>query len=228
MIDRRFVAVLLVAVVAVFALRSVMSNTPAPPAESPVSIDPRLADRLTPTAAAARTVSTDDVDDVITTSTTVTTAEASSTTPVDLVELVQARRPTIEVIETPDHEDDGERDPTGERGSATIEQTAADLVVAGWTWRFDDDDTRHLEALALVADTAVVDALAPEPAEGQRRIDAGEVSWVIVRGINVDGPQATVRFDQHVVTSTSSETVTARKVLVTVDAGAVVVVEVTL
>ncbi len=100
--------------------------------------------------------------------------------------------------------------------------------MAVWSWRFDDPGSRQFDAIGLLADDETVSALTAAPKELQRRIDVGQVSWVIIRSIDVDGAQVTVRFYQHLVDVSSVEVVTARTVIVSMEDRTVVGVEVVL
>jgi hypothetical protein len=140
--------------------------------------------------------------------------------------LVESRRPAIDAVQVPpghDH-DDGEIAVSAAQAAAPIEQVAAELVVAGWTWRFDDAATRQVDAITPLATGDAIEMLAPSIDELARRAEVGEVSWVIVRDSSVDGARATVTFDQHVVTSSTAETVTSRTVVVDVVVGVAVAV----
>ena len=229
MVDRRLLAVLIIVAVGVFAGRAALSGSPDPPTESEVSSEPTPA---APIDTALRAVEQPESRPTLNVDAPEANEpfEASPPPAADIVDVVGARRPTIDMVEEEhgDHPHDGERNPTGSSDANAVEVIAADLIVAGWTWRFDDSDTRQPDALASLADSGTIDALVPAPAERQRRFDACEVSWVIVRGISVDGTRATVRFDQHVISSSSAELVTARSVIVTIAEGLAVDIEVVL
>lgn len=129
--------------------------------------------------------------------------------------LLDAARPPLASVEVID---DGEHAAHNEPESS-VGGTAASVVVSAWTWRFDDTAGRVRTQLNSSASEAVIAKLAPTPEQETARASTGEVSWVIVREIAVDGPVATVMFDQHLVTSTDAETITARSAVITVADG---------
>lgn len=241
MIDRRLVILAALIAVGVFALHGAMTGPSDSVAESSssdrtVALDPPVEATVgTPSSAL------DSVDNQppITTmpepaaSAPVTGPDTVPAIPSPVLEvemLVESRRPSIDAVQIPpDHDhDDGEFAASGSQGAAPIEQVAAGLVVAGWTWRFDDAATRQVDAITPLATGAVIEMLAPSIDELHRRADVGEVSWVIVLNISVDGARATVTFDQHVVTSSAAgstaETVMSRTVVVDVVVGVAVAV----
>lgn len=130
----------------------------------------------------------------------------------ELVDLLDAARPPLIAVEVAD---DGEHAAHNEPESS-VGGTAASVVVSAWTWRFDDSAGRVRTQLNSSASEAVIAKLAPTPEQETERASAGEVSWVIVREIAIDGSVATVMFDQHLVTSTDAETITARSAVITV------------
>lgn len=130
----------------------------------------------------------------------------------ELVDLLDAGRPPLIAVEVVD---DGEHAAHNEPDSS-VGETAASVVVSAWTWRFDDSAGRVRTQLNSSASEAVIAKLAPTPEQETARASAGEVSWVIVREIAVDGSVATVMFDQHLVTSTDAETISARSAVITV------------
>ena len=130
----------------------------------------------------------------------------------ELVDLLDAARPPLIAVEVVD---DGEHAARNEPDSS-VGGMAASVVVSAWTWRFDDSAGRVRTQLSPSASEAVIARLAPTPEQETQRASAGEVSWVIVREIAVDGSVATVMFDQHLVTSTNAETITARSARITV------------
>lgn len=230
MIDRRPLAVLVIVAAGVLVGRIVLSEPPDRPAEPEV-----IAAQTLTASATSRPLATDSAPPGSAENVTVTEAAERAQAPptaaidsVDVVDVVEARRPTIDRIQTEHdlHPDDGEQIATGGGNATTVGQVAAELIVVTWTWRFDDSNSRHRDALASLADGETIDALLAAPEERQRRIDAGEVSWVIIRDVSVDDSRAMIRFDQHLLTTLSTEVVTARFAVVTVVAGLAVDVEV--
>jgi hypothetical protein len=246
MIDRRLGVVAVLVAVGVFALHGALTGAPDSVAESSttdraIALDP-------PAEATVGTPSSalDSVDDQPPITTRIPEPAASARVPVlvtvpdavpaipspvlEVEMLVESRRPAIDEVQVrQDHDhDDGEFAASGSQGAAPIEQVAAGLVVAGWTWRFDDAANRQVDAITALATGDAIEMLIPSTDELARRADAGEVSWVIVRDIRVDGSGATVTFDQHVVTSSlagsTAETVTSRTVVVDVVVGVAVAV----
>ena len=96
---------------------------------------------------------------------------------------------------------------------------AVAVVMAAWTWRYDDPTDRTRDALTPIATADVVDQLAPTPTESARRAADAEVSWAIIRNVDTDNSSVTVTFDHHLVTTASPETVTRRLAMVMVDDG---------
>lgn len=231
MLDRRLLAGIVVAVVVVFGARQTLSSdAPATGHDSataaPVRGDVPMAttssaraNNSTPTPGAAPVTQ----PTVVTTS--VPAVEVSSpTTAVGLIDLVEAARPTLppgEIV------DDGHAHHDHGIDHTDASTTATQVVVAAWTWRFDATGERLANRLHGLATNAVVASLIPDEAERVRRVDAGEVAWVIVRNVQVGDDVVTVFFDHHVVTSTKAEAITSRQALVTVaDEQAIRVVEV--
>lgn len=227
MIDRRPLAVLVIVAAGVLVGRIVLSEPPDRPAEPEV-----IAAQTLTASATSRPLATDSAPPGSAENVTVTEAaeraQAPPTAAIDSVDVVEARRPTIDRIQTEHdlHPDDGEQNATGGGNATTVGEVAAELIAVTWTWRFDDSNSRHRDALASLADGETIDALLAGPEERQRRIDAGEVSWVIIRDVSMDDSRAMIRFDQHLLTTSSTEVVTPRFAVVTVVAGLAVDVEV--
>lgn len=223
-IDRRIFAAVLVVVVVGFGLRSATTADTADQSESAASISESRAPLPVTAGAATGGTPTSVVEQPPSPSTTVPITAVALPDTIEQAEvkiLVDSRRPTIDATEPPEdgHHDDGElMSPAGQPVPDT-EQIAATVVVTGWTWRYDDSDTRQAEALEPVASPALVALLVPSTEELQRRVENNEVSWVIIRDIAVSDNKATVSFDQHLVTSSTAETVVARTVAVTTAVG---------
>lgn len=136
-----------------------------------------------------------------------------STTEAELSDLVAAGRPPLSDVEVVD---DGHVHRHHHAPDEHASWAATTVVVSTWTWRFDDTPDRLREQLAGIASNDLIAQLSPTPEQAAERAAAGEVSWVIVRAVTVDGSIATVRFDHHLVTSAAPETVTSRTVTVTI------------
>ncbi len=226
MISRRVLIAALVAVLVAIGARNTLSTESSAPIEADSST-PDTGGAAELTSPSQRSVSASKVvtsDGPFPTPQDSTPTTDTSSPSVELLDLVDAARPPLadnEVV------DDGEHDPTHGQPATTAEM-AASLVVSVWTWRFDDRAGMVREQLAGLADDALIERLAPTPEQQAARTASGEVSWVIVRDVTVDASVATdssvatVMFDHHLVTSTTSETITARVVDVTiVDARAI-------
>ncbi|MEL6894390.1 MAG: hypothetical protein AAFP84_22560 [Actinomycetota bacterium] len=149
------------------------------------------------------------------------TTDVDGEEPTDILELLDAARPTVPADPIVD---DGH--PHARADTRPDEVTATSLIVAMWSWRFDDPaDNTHVE-LRRLADADLIERRATTPAEIARRIEYGEVAWVIVRNVDTTGSTVTVRFDQHVVTSRNAETITTRIATVTIEDGIAVAVQV--
>ena len=136
-----------------------------------------------------------------------------STTKPELADLVAAGRPPLSDVTVVD---DGHVHRHHHAPGEHASWAATTAVVSGWTWRFDDTPDRLREQLASIASNDLIAQLSPTPEQAAERTAAGEVSWAIVRAVTVDSTIATVRFDHHLVTSTTPETVTSRTVTVTI------------
>ena len=135
----------------------------------------------------------------------------------EVADLVESRRPAIDqtVVPADHHHHYGQHSAHG--GGTDVEHHAGELIVAGWSWRFDDPATRQRDAVSRHATSDVVALLAPSEIELQRRAAASEVSWVIIRSLAVAGNEVTVVFDHHIVGSGSPESVTSRSVVIVVE-----------
>lgn len=222
---RHLILPILAVVLAVIGTRSFIANDSSTSDKRTVvpHDDTQIGDptpRVAPTSPSRQPPATSATDTVIAapppTIGTATETTDTSTPGVELVDLVDAARPSMDVVEIVD---DGHHHPTHGTHSTTVGATAVDVVAAVWTWRFDDQDGRLRTRLDGVVTESLIDRLAPTPHQQIERVEAGEVSWVIVRDITVDGPTARVVFDQHLVALTTAETITERSVAVAVVAG---------
>jgi len=218
MVDRRILAAAVAIVVVVLAFVDATAGT-ATPATEPSQTSREAA--IAPAQVNAATPVPPSAQPATSTSTTTTPpieviepAGVVPSTVNEVADLVESRRPAIDAIPLPaDHyHQDG-----AQEASDDVARHAGELVVAAWSWRFDDDATRQADTIGPLAADTVIDALVPTDSELARRRAEAEVAWVIIRGINAAGDQVTVVFDHHVVTSTTPETVTSRSVVVVVE-----------
>lgn len=219
MIARRLLIVTMVALLVAVGVRTAVTTEPSTPDEA---VAATLDDTRADLAVNSRTPQTESTTTLLETSggaasTPVRSAAmpttVTSSPSVELIDLVDASRPSLTVAKVVDN---GEHDPTQGEPDTSVGAIAAEVVVSAWTWRFDDSEGRVGSQLVGLANDAVTEALAPTPQEQVARAGRGEVSWVIVRDVTVAASVATVMFDQHLVTSTTAETITARVAVVTV------------
>lgn len=219
MVDRRILAIGVAIFVVVLAVGTAMTGPAATPDEQPGAAQEVAAAPAPVSADTPIPPATQLADQSSTTTASAETIEPAGAVPVtvnEVADLVESRRPAIEAVPLPDghHDQDGEH---AHGVTHDVAHHAGELVVAAWSWRFDDVATRHVDAIGLHASDAVLDALVPTDAELERRRDYTEVAWVIIRDIAVDDGEATVVFDHHVVTSSTPESVTSRTVVVDVE-----------
>jgi hypothetical protein len=225
MFDRRIIATIIVVAAGAASAVAVVRGDRRDALPTPMVADAAPGPAISPLERAASPASDTSIDVVAESTATFVDATSTPDSGVsvrDVDELVAANRPPIETS-GPDAAmvvDDGHDDPTARStGPNDVGGVASDVVVTAWTWRFDDPPDRHRNALAPIASLDVVDLVAPTPDQQIAREMAGEVAWVIVRDVSVAGDVATVRFDHHVVSSTTAEQVTAQVVSVTINGG---------
>lgn len=227
MVDRRLLVVATVVAVCAVGVRATVTGPP-PPADDLVTIDEVTAwpdQAARPETAVSRPVMSASPSTSEAKPPAATTPKRPAATNVatanDVADLVEKRRPTIDQIAGPaeHHFRDGEH--SAHANATSGEHLAAELIIAGWSWRFDDTADRQIDAISGHATNDVTAMLAPSEIELNRRTAASEVSWVIIRELTVAGDEVTVVFDHHIVGDGTPESVTQRSVTVIVDDHAV-------
>lgn len=227
MVDRRILIVIATVAIAAVALLSFRPGSETSTSETTRS------DRETVTVMGSRPVpasvaSTSPPSSTTTTGPNVVAIDGSGSRiegdavePVDISELLADARP-----ETPAGSvvDDGHQH---EREAAQPDEViATSLIVAAWTWRFDDPTNHARVELVPLADPGLIEQLAPTSSEIVHRVEHREIAWVIVRTVDTAGSTVIVQFDHHVVTSSNAETIATRRATVTVESGIAVAVQV--
>jgi hypothetical protein len=112
--------------------------------------------------------------------------------------------------------DDG-HSTTGQTNGQGAGGVAAFVTVTSLTWRYDTT-TDLAQILDGAAATQLLDELAPETGELERRRNVREVSWAITtRTASTDAGTMEVDVERHLITATTPETVTVLQVTVTVE-----------
>jgi hypothetical protein len=196
MVDRRLAGVLVSLtvsmIVAVTWLTGAAPDPPAVPATTALSAQPTSS----PAMAGA---DLDTASSALSTKPAGSTSTATLPAGLPLVELVAAGRPLL---------------PSGavvDDGDAASElDVVTSVVVAVWSWRFDDPPDRLAVSLTGSATVDVAAAWTASSTERDRRRSAGEVAWVraIPRPDTVDGDGVVVvDVEQHVTTAMTPERV---------------------
>jgi hypothetical protein len=203
MVDRRLVGILVSLTVAVIVAVAWLTGAASGPATAPATTG------LSAQLPLPTSVSTNSPEGTLSVaaSTAPSTESAASTSTVSadvpLVELVAAGRPPLP---SGDVVDDG---PADEAAASELDVVTS-VVVAVWSWRFDDPPDRLSVSLTGLATVDVAAAWTASSAERVRRQEAGEVAWVLATprpGAVGGAGVVVVDVEQHITSSTTPERV---------------------